>query len=292
MRKTLMMSVIASLSACAIDGEEDGAEDVETSETEQDITGWSTGAWGTLRDLVGADTGWDADVSTCVMTAVTGDLGEGGYWQSADHPSAAWIKPRSNGNYYMIAHGGAYANQTNTSSWADNKVMVGAVCVPYPKSAEAQYKSGNLPVKISNFISGRRCFLNGISGGGQIFTHSNDTVRIRKITTTDSKHPTTGWYLEGTLSSNPYTGQPAYASAYCIDCPSISAEWGWGYGPVTNQPMTSGTGKKMCGLVRVHGAFNVNSWTNGVTLNPPSTQTGNWTLTVSSGKYAEVNCIQ
>jgi hypothetical protein len=48
----------------------------------------------------------------------------------------------------------------------------------------------------------------------------------------------------------------------------------------------------MCGLYAVRGPFNIDSISNGVMLNPPSTQTGNWVLTVSAGKTASYRCVQ
>jgi len=81
MRKVWMVAMMVS--ACGVDD--------EVASTEQAISGWAVGAWGTQHDLIGADTGWPASSSTCVMSAVLGDLGEGGYWDVEDVPSYAAV---------------------------------------------------------------------------------------------------------------------------------------------------------------------------------------------------------
>jgi hypothetical protein len=48
----------------------------------------------------------------------------------------------------------------------------------------------------------------------------------------------------------------------------------------------------MCGLQGIYGAFNVDSWNDGVKITAPSTLGGNWTMTVSPGKWGEALCIQ
>ena len=76
-----------------------------------------------------------------------------------------------------------------------------------------------------------------------------------------------------------------------MDFPPITGEWFGAFGGATNT-MTTGGGIKMCGLTGIFGAFTTNSFSNGVVLNAPSAQSGNWTMTVSSGKFAEATCIQ
>ena len=89
--------------------------------------------------------------------------------------------------------------------------------------------------------------------------------------------------------------RPVPPRSFCwrvhIDFPSISAEWGGAFGGAPNT-MTTGGGVKMCGLTGIYGAFNVNSYSNGVSLNAPSTQNGNWTMTISANKFASADCVQ
>ena len=294
MKTMIVVGLIVSASGCAIDEGDEMAPEVGV--TEHELNGWLSASWGTTSDLVGLDTGLSATTTTCVLSMVRGDLGEGGYWQSTDVVSGADVSPK-NGNWFLYGHGGAYTNQVNQRVWANNKVNAGASCALYPKLPVSQptWRSANgyvtLPQKLAPLATNRRCFLGAIYGGGQIFTHASDYVRVRPYTTTDATHPTTGWYVEGSLKSNPYSGQPASASGTCIDFPAIEGEWGGSFGDAT-YTLTTGTGTKMCGLQGVYGAFNVDSWDNGVKITAPSTLTGNWTMTVSPGKWGEATCIQ
>ena len=289
MRNLLLIGLAASLPSCVTD---EGTEDV--SATQQLVSGWAAGTWGTTTDLAGADTGWSGDTSTCVMSALRGNLSDGGYWQDLDEPSVGFVRvDPSNGHYFMRAHGGAF--ETNGQRvWTNNPVLVGTVCVPYVSTGSPIWSSKQStvapPLKLAGLATNRRCFLQGVQGGQQLFTNYADYVRVRKVTSVDATHPTTGWYLESNLVSTA-NNQPALAIATCVDFPTISAEWGGAFGGATYS-MTTGTGVKMCGLTGVYGAYTANSWTDGVALNPPSTQNGNWTMTVSANKYAEANCIQ
>jgi hypothetical protein len=147
------------------------------------------------------------------------------------------------------------------------------------------------PKKIAGLSANRRCFLHSIHTGDGMF-NSSRYARVRKYTTTDADHPTTGWYVESNLQSSTVTGAHALVGAVCVEFSAIEGEWGWGYGGAGTWPMTDGNGRKMCGLTGISGAFNVESYSNGVGLNAPSTQTGNWSLTLSANKGAEVLCIQ
>jgi hypothetical protein len=291
-----MMAMGLLVAGCATDDlDTETPDDVELGTTQQELGGWLAATWGTTTDMVGLDTGMNSSTTTCVLSAVRGDLGEGGYWQaSTDVASAAHVVAKD-GTWRLLAHGGAYTDQVNHRVWANNKVLGGAVCVDGAPGATKFWKSADgyvaAPEKIASLATNRRCFLNGVYGGGQIFTHASDYVRVRKIETVDATHPTTGWYVEGNLKSNPYTGQPAFAQGRCIDFADIDGEWGGAFGGAT-YTLTTGSGVKMCGLQGVYGAFNVDSWTDGVMINAPSSLSGNWTMTVSSGKFGEALCIQ
>lgn len=145
MRGTLFAAVglIVSGSACAIDGADDDATGT-TGTTEQDISGWAPGSWGTTTDLVGFDTGWPTSSTVCVMTGVDGNLGEGGYWEVMDEPSVAAIEWTAT-NWRVIAHGGAYTNQVNQRVWANNPVNVATVCIPYPATRVRARRVHRLP---------------------------------------------------------------------------------------------------------------------------------------------------
>jgi hypothetical protein len=56
--------------------------------------------------------------------------------------------------------------------------------------------------------------------------------------------------------------------------------------------LTNGGGIKACALTGIMGAFNVNSYTDGVTMNFPAQINGNWSLTVTAGKFATWACAR
>lgn len=292
MRKLFAIGAVMFVSGCAAD---DAADQDEVSQ--QVIGGWAAGAWGTTSDIVGLDTGWGIGGSTCVLSVVRGNLTQGGSGGPAAVQSEAGIENGLNGDYFIVGHGGAIGLPGNQRVWVGNPVMAGGVCVPQHMSAFGVWHSAlpqqslSPPVKIANSAFTRRCFLTSIHAGDGIFSHWADSVSVVEVGQIDSQHPSTGWYLQGTLTSNPDSGQQALATAACIDFPSINAEWGGAFGGATNT-MTTGNGVKMCGLTGIFGAFNVNSYSDGVALNAPSTQTGNWTMTVSANKFATADCVQ
>jgi hypothetical protein len=287
MQRLFTIGAAMFMAACAVEGAED-----DLGTTQQLISGWAVGAWGTTSDTVGLDTGWSIASSTCVLSAVLGNLTQGGAGHPGDVASEAGIENGLNGHYFIVGHGGA-----NHGVWANNPVMAGGVCVPYQTTAFNIWTSAlpqfgvAPPKKIANSAFNRRCFLTSIVSGGGIFGQWADSVRVLEISQPDAQHSSTGWYIQGTLASNPDTGQQASATAACIDFPSISAEWGGAFGGATN-PMTTGNGVKMCGLTGIFGAFNVNSYGNGASLTAPPAQNGNWSMTVAPSKFATANCIQ
>jgi hypothetical protein len=265
--------------------------------SQQVIGGWAVGAWGTTSDPVGLDTGWGIGGSTCVLSAVLGNLTQGGSGGPAAVQSEAGIENGLNGDYFIVGHGGAVGLPGGGRVWAGNPVMAGGVCVPSQMTAFNVWRSAlpqqsvSPPVKIANSAFRRRCFLTSIRAGDGIFSHWADSVSVVEVGAIDSQHPSTGWYIQGTLTSNPNTGQQAMATAACVDFPSVDAEWTGAFGGATNW-MTSGDGVKMCGLTGIFGAFNVSSYANGVSLTAPATLTGNWTMTVAANKFATADCVQ
>jgi len=293
MKMGLVIGLALTASACTLD--DSAVDDEETGSAEQGISGWAVGAIGTTTTTTGFDTGWSTSNSTCVLTAVLGNLREGGWWSVGDVASEASVKRMANGHWGIFGHGGAYEHTA-----ANNPVMAGAVCVPFPPTSSGHWRSQDtgsgppaLPSRFADLAPTRRCFLTAVFSDWGNFGQFADSVQAVRIEAgeTDGTHPTTGWYVQGTLTSNPYNGAPAGATATCVDFPAIAGEWGGAFGGATNT-MTTGSGTKMCGLTGIFGAFNVNSFSNGVALNAPSAQNGNWTMTVASSKFATANCIQ
>ncbi len=303
MRSLITMGMAMALAACTIDAPPDDGHDKgngsDDGVAEAFVAGWSAAAWGTTADFTGLDTGWSSPSSTCVLTGVLGNLTRGDFFQVGDVQAEAAATVGPNGHWFVEGHGGAYTNDVNRSVAYGNPVMAGVVCVPYKATAFGSWRSqdpmfGTAPPKrFADLAPTRRCFLSKIFSGAGIFGQWADSAQVVRIDVghTDGSHPTPGWYVQGTLQSNTYTGEPATVDATCIDFPSIDGEWGGAFGGATN-PMTTGGGVKMCGLTGIFGAFNQNSYSDGVRLNAPSTQTGNWSMTVSANKFATANCVE
>ena len=150
-------------------------------------------------------------------------------------------------------------------------------------------------LKISGLVTNRECFLTGITGGEHLWNDSEKFGRVRKITTPDATHPTSGWYVEGNERSD-VDGGHAYVTASCVDFPSLALLWDTpkeapAGGAAVTVPITTGGGVKACGLRTIRGAFNKNSWTDGVRITPPSSATGTWNMTVSAGKFGRAVCV-
>ena len=292
--RNVMIAMGVFVSGCALDDVEDGDE-LDVGTTEQEVSGWLEGGYTSTTSLSGWDTGKSTSSWTCVLSQVAGDLGEGGQFQAADVKSTAAIRANAAGRWEVYAHGGAYADQTNSRVWANNVVTASTVCVPYPKVSIPQsiYISSHAPQRLASAPANRYCFLQGIAGGGQVFTHSDDFVRVKKYTTTDASHPTTGWYVEGNLTTQATNGITASATAVCIDFPTGTVAYGNTLEVPGTHAVTSGSGIKMCGLQSVVGAFNVNTWNHGVVIDPPlGLPDGQWTITVSSGKRGRALCVK
>ena len=296
MRNMMIAMGLSLVGSACVQGDQEQPED-ELGSTEQAVNGWLEGGYTTTT--AGAwNTHKDADHSTCVLSQIAGNLGPGDYWDfDTDLRSAGGVSINAaNGDWEVFANGGAYTNNTNDRVWAYNVVTASAVCVNYPMvpSSMKWWGSGDNPQKLASLATvNRQCFLQAIVGGAQIFRHSDDYVRVKRYTTTDASHPTTGWYVEGNLVSSDVTGAPAAAKAICIDFPSITDSWPSALEVPGTHTLTSGSGIKMCGLQTVMGGYTVDTWNNGVTIDPPlGLPNGQWTLTVSSGKRARVMCVE
>jgi hypothetical protein len=265
------------------------------------VTVWS---WGTTRDLNGVDIGSTSN-RTCFLSGVAGNLNAGatlGFGcgllgeESVARVSEKWP---SNGHYWLVAHGGACTNQQDQRVWDDNPVNAQATCVFDPPSnvTEGYWQQGP-PVRITGLNAPgdkvRRCFLSGLWGIAGAWNSSSRYARVKKVTTPDETHPTTGWYVEANLPTGGDGSHPR-VEARCMDFPEGSTVT-VGTTPLSSetdtQAITSGTGVRACALMGIKGAFNVNSWTNGVAMNTPAQPTGNWSLTVTGGKTATWACVE
>lgn len=301
---TLSMLIGALALGCAYDTTSPEDDGDHLGVVSQALNGWWFGSWGQTVQGASLDTGMPVDTSTCFLSGVAGHLGQGGLWRPWDVRSRVGVGGASGGTWSLFAHGGAHQNMTNDGrNWFGNPVLGHVTCVGYPRyvppSALSGSWTGGAPKKIAelaiNFppapTINRRCYLSEITGGDGLFQHSSDFVRVVRVTTIDGQHPSTGWYIEGSVQNHPFFGGTARASATCVNYPALSAEWSHGLGPGTFT-LTQGTAIKGCGLTRIEGAFNANDWNNGVRIMAPSTINGQWTVTVSPGKAVTTHCAQ
>lgn len=270
------------------------------------LGGYNVYSWGTTTDTVGVDIGNQFNAA-CVLCGVTGNLNVGaeqgfGCGLQGVESIARVTDKDTAGHIWLVAHGGACKNQVNQQVWDNNPVNVQATCFLVGANVtNAAWKGGvnsNAPVKITGLNAPssavRHCFLSGLWGVAGAWNSSSRFARVRAVTSTDSTHPTTGWYIEANLPQ-PEDGSHPRVEGRCIDFPKgtviTSNPTPVGSGTETH-PITSGSGIKACGLMEIKGAFNVNSWTDGVTMNFPPQANGNWSLTVTAGKSAKWACAK
>src|SRR5262249_25731781 len=118
----------------------------------------------------------------------------------------------------------------------------------------------------------------------------NPYARVVRMDTTDSTHPTTGWYVEANLTSS-FDGSEAAVEATCVDFPAGSTiTHGTLDGNGTSVTIASGSGIKGCGLFEIRGALK--SSTSGALIMGPDVSDGDWTITVSSGNTAGWRCVK
>jgi hypothetical protein len=270
------------------------------------LNGYTVYSWGTKTDTVGIDIG-DESSHTCVLCGVAGNLNAGaeqGFGcglQGEESIARVSDKVPSTGHYWLVAHGGACGNQVNQKVWDNNPVNGQATCFLIGTNVtNATWKTmnSNAPVKITGLNTGtsdvRQCFLSGLWGVAGAWNSSSNFARVRRVTATDNTHPTTGWYVEANLPK-PEDGSHPRVEARCVDFPKTTVIT-TGTAPVITvtetYSLTSGGGIKACALTEIKGAFNVNSYTNGVTMKFPPQATGNWSLTVTAGKSAKWACAR
>jgi hypothetical protein len=217
--------------------------------------------------------------------------------------SIAWVNDKfpPTGHYWLVAHGGACSNQVNQKVWDNNPVKAQATCFWTADGViSSEWKTGNnnLPVKLTALNAPnnkvRHCFLSGLWGVGGAWNSGSDFARVRRVTATDNTHPTTGWYIEANLPQ-PADGSHPRVDARCVDFPSntnITSNTTQVLPAANTFTLTTGAGIKACALMGIKGAFDVNSFSDGVVMNFPAKIDGNWTLTVTAGKSATWACAK
>ena len=279
------LAILIAVSGCAIEESDD-----DFGETSQDVDWIGPISWGTTNDLDGANTGLPAGSHVCVINAVGGDISSGGGRELGPDPGngdihgvVSVIENAEGGNRRLLAHGGRYGWQ----NWANSPVKGGATCMAGEYSRQGVWKTFSRHAANRKFLTygapGRVCFLTGVYAGSDMMNKQTDYAKVAYEASTNE------WYIDSSMIGDDWN--TGYVFAGCIDFPSVTGYWGGAFGGATNT-MTTGNGVKFCGLQGIYGAFGAQSYRDGVFLNPPSTQTGNWTMTVSPGKYGEAACVQ
>ncbi|MDC0707758.1 hypothetical protein POL68_04685 [Stigmatella sp. ncwal1] len=251
--------------------------------------GYTAASWGTTTDTTGFTLDSSTD-RTCFLSGVAGNLSRGEEMALGEESVAA-VLYRSPGNYWLVGHGGATANQVNDKVWYNNPVMAQATCYLTATNVKnATWISDgtvSAPVKIADLDPNdrRQCFLSGLLGVDGAWNNNSRYARVTK--------KADGWYVE----SNMVLNYPrARVMGRCVDFPAgtvlstktVTAETG----TTVTEALTTGTGVKACALTGIQGAFNQNNWTDGALMNFPSTVGGNWTATVTGGKTAHYACAR
>ncbi|WP_437954471.1 hypothetical protein WME76_23060 [Sorangium sp. So ce119] len=268
---------------CVADLEFDTEE--ELGESAERLTGWTYHSKGTTADPTPVDMGSMND-RTCVLSGVAGNLSQGS-WDGLGEPARAEIRETNDQHLHLKGHGGAHEGSAGETVWHNNPVLAAATC--FFTTLNRWYdilpgtETGILAIGDSN--GRRRCFLASLHGIDGAWSHPDDHARV---------FPSGGnWWF----GSEHHTSTPrATFETVCVDFPegtvfttgSASAL----PGQTKTKVITSGTGIKGCGLTHVTGAFNNDSWTDGVIINPPSAINGDWTITVSNGKAAMYTCAK
>ena len=205
-------------------------------------------------------------------------------------------------HYRLVAHGAACQNQVNEQTWSNNPVNGFATCVftTTDNNKGGSWLSEQNPKKIAELATGstdvRQCYLTAVTGVNGAWASSTSFARVRRVTSTDATHPTTGWYIEANLPKAQVDGSHAEIVARGVNYKSTVSLTS-NTTPLDNNltktyTITSGTGIKACALRGITGAFTVNSWTNGVVMNWPDKIDGNWSVTVSAGTTATWACAK
>ncbi|KYF75595.1 hypothetical protein BE11_44520 [Sorangium cellulosum] len=266
---------------CVADVETGTEEDL--GESAEKLTGYIYHSKGTTTDTTRVDLGPFND-RTCVLSGVAGNLSQGS-WQMFGQPARAAVREDSDQHYSLKGHGGAQAGIAGPI-WHDNPVLAAATCFFVTQDRHYNIWPADGVARVISTINDRRqCFLSALHGIDGAWSHPDDYARVFRSGG--------NWFVE----SEHHTSTPdAVVDMVCVTFPE-GTEFTTGSasalpGQTKTKVITSGTGIKGCGLTHVTGAFNNDSWTDGVMINPPSTIDGNWTITISNGKGAMYTCVK
>ncbi|WP_438022229.1 hypothetical protein [Sorangium sp. So ce233] len=267
---------------CVADLEIDTEE--ELGESADELTGWTYHSKGTTTDPTPVDMG-SFNNRTCVLSGVAGNLSQGS-WDGFGEPARAAVRESNDQTYTLKGHGGAHEGSAGEKTWHNNPVLATATC--FFTTQDRHYNiwpADGTSRFISEINDRRQCFLSALHGIDGAWSHPDDYARVFRSGG--------NWFVE----SEHHTSTPdAVVDMVCVTFPE-GTEFFTGSasalpGQTKTKVITSGAGIKGCGLTHVTGAFNNDSWTDGVIINPPSTINGDWTITVSNGKGAMYTCAK
>ncbi|MFY0533201.1 hypothetical protein [Nannocystis pusilla] len=212
----------------------------------------------------------------------------------------AAVPHHNDDHYYLVAHGGAYRNNTNDLVSYDNLVQGQATCIYTTRDRKAgSWKSGQNPVKIADLTSAtelgyRRCYLNGVTGVNASWNSSSSyarpKVRHDRLGSPDDRLVRRRRAPRHRLRRL----RPGRRDLHHLPLGTTFTSGAVSAGPGTtnSDTLTSGSDVNACWLTEIYGALNVNDVSDGAVMTFPGTPTGNWTLTVKNGKTAHWECAQ
>ncbi len=288
---TASLALLASYAVGCVDQ----PGDERLGEGQSDLVFWNTAYFHSTTDLGGA--ALIAGYPNCALSGIQGNFskGESPQWDVESLFSEAGVH-----NSVLEAHGGAYTNNNNDRVWANNSVGAKADCwdnssATFVAGASWGGISANYsPAKIAPLGGGnRQCFLSHLQAADNTYNSASTYVQVKKYTTTNSTHPTTGWYIEGNLNlASGASGWPV-TGALCFDFPTAQEFGTYNISSSPGQFATQATYANYtagCALTRIQGPFTNNSLSTGVWVEPdPST--GMWTLHAYGGQAGTAVCI-
>jgi hypothetical protein len=284
------LAFVALAAGCGGAPSADARNDEPTETTQSKLnTGFGVFGWETT-DGTPLDIG-DANVQTCFLTGVTGDLDSGSDSGPAPPMPNAVSSGRafagayiSGGHYRVAAWGGSYA-----SGNANNAVGAAVACIgigtPITSKMEATWVSGGPDAFIAPNAPNRYCFLESVEGSAGIWSdiYAGATVQAEFV------NGGVGWFVTGTAHTNPWNQSHARASGVCVDLPPRTHYASFGLtGPsAPNQFVDSGNGM-LCALTHIQGPWDGGPADGAIlALNPGFA----WTLNLSSGETVWGTCV-
>jgi len=242
-------------------------------------------SWGTVDGTL-AHIGSSSE-KTCFLSGVAGDLGSGYEGQ----PTAfGGVDIDKSGEYVIQAYGGygdGWVSPGHIGAVLENKPV--NVHVSCTGSTVNRIRSGRQVLNgeiytIAPATPNRRCFLESVTGIDLTWHDSADSVLIWN----DGKN----WQLQGYANDWNVKASGASASAVCVDFPAGAKSDSGTFGSSESAVISSGPGyATVCGLTEIGGAFDVQSWDDGVMIDWPKSANGSWVMKTSPGKFGSYLCV-